>query len=71
MQFIAFQKEYFTKVDITEMKELPLSAKKAKIITTHPAGSYKLEGENKVDKLVILNPDEFWSVSKYLVIVVE
>lgn len=64
--------EYFTKVDISVSKEIQLSAKKAKVVTTHPAGSYKIEGEDgHADKLVILDSEKFWSVSKYLVIVVE
>jgi DNA repair exonuclease SbcCD ATPase subunit len=67
-----FNKGYFTKVDITNLNEIALSAKKAKLVTTHPAGSYKIEGaEGKAEKLVITNADDFWSASKYLVIVVE
>jgi len=67
-----FNKGYFTKTDISVLTEIPLGVKKAKLITTHPAGSYKLEGpEGKVEKLVIINAEEFWSASKYLVIVVE
>ena len=64
--------DYFTKVDISVTKEIQLSAKKAKLITTHPAGSYRIDGaDGRADKIVILDPDKFWSVSKYLVIVVE
>ncbi len=64
--------EYFTKVDITATKEIQLSAKKAKLVTTHPAGSYKIDGtDGHADKLIILDSDKFWSVSKYCVIVVE
>ncbi len=67
-----FNKGYFTKVDITSLSEITLGAKKAKFITTHPIGSYKIEGaEGKAEKLVIINSEEFWSASKYLVIVVE
>jgi hypothetical protein len=67
-----FNKNYFTKVDITNTQEIVLGAKKAKIVTTHPAGSYKIEGKDgKAEKLVITNTDDFWSASKYLVIVVE
>lgn len=67
-----FNKLYFTKIDISTTNSLVVSGKKAKVITTHPAGSYKLQGpEGKVEKIVITNPDEFWSVSKYLVIVIE
>lgn len=67
-----FNKGYFTKVDISTLTEIALSAKKAKMVTTHPVGSYKIEGaEGKAEKLVITNPEEFWSTSKYLVVVVE
>lgn len=64
--------EYFTKVDITRVSEVQLSSKSAKVLSTHPAGSYKIEGEDgRADKLVITDADKFWSVSKYLVIVVK
>lgn len=67
-----FNKNYFMKVDVTNFSELVLGAKKAKMVTTHPAGSYKFEGtDGRADKLVILNADDFWSASKYLVIVIE
>jgi chromosome segregation ATPase len=67
-----FNKEYFTKIDVTSVTTIPLGAKKAKMITTHPAGSYKIEGaEGKAEKLTITNPEDFWSASKYLVIVIE
>ena len=67
-----FNKTYFTKVDISTTNSIVLASKKAKLITTHPASSYKIEGENgRAEKLTITNADEFWSVSKYLVIVVE
>lgn len=67
-----FNKNYFTQVDVSETSTINLSSKKAKLITVHPTDSYKFEGpEGKVEKLVITNPEEFWSASKYLVIVVE
>lgn len=67
-----FNKNYFTKVDISQLSEITLGAKKAKLVTTHPAGSYKIEGtDGKAEKLVITNAEDFWSASKYLVIVVE
>jgi hypothetical protein len=67
-----FNKEYFTKIDITKTSTITLLGKKVKVLTTHPASSYKLEGKDgKVDKLVITDPEDFWSVSKYLVIVIE
>lgn len=66
-----FNKEYFTKVNIDETTSINIGAKKAKIITSHPSGSYKLIGEKKVERIEITNPEEFWSVSKYLVIIIE
>jgi chromosome segregation ATPase len=66
-----FDKTYFTKVDITKFKGLPVFKKKATLLTTHPAGSYKLVGNKAVDSLVVKNYGEFWSASKYLVIIAE
>ncbi len=59
-----FNKDYFTKVDITKATTITLGVSKAKLVTTHPEGTYELTGE----KLVIADPKKFWSVSKYLVI---
>jgi len=66
-----FSKDYFTQVDITKLRSIPLTKKKASLITTHPSQSYKVYGEKVSDSLVITNPKEFWSVSKYLVIVID
>jgi chromosome segregation ATPase len=66
-----FNQEYFTRVDITKLKSIPVLRKKADIITTHPSQSYKIFGEKSVDSIVISNQKEFWSASKYLVIVID
>jgi hypothetical protein len=66
-----FNREYFTKVNITQTNAISLGAKKVKLLTTHPKSSYKLIGEKPVEKLEIINPTEFWSSSKYLVIMIE
>lgn len=64
-----FNKDYFTEIDIRNMKELKLYSKRAELLTTHPAGSYVLEKDDKNQlTLVITNPKEFWSVSRYLVV---
>lgn len=62
-------KDYFKQIDVTQVMEIPVNAKKAKVVTSHPAGSFKMEGQ--VDKLVISDAAKFWSVSKYLVIMVD
>lgn len=66
-----FNKDYFTKVDASALNEIPIGAKKAKVLTSHPTSSYKLVGEKPVEKLVITNSEDFWSASKYLVIITE
>jgi DNA repair exonuclease SbcCD ATPase subunit len=66
-----FNKEYFTKIDITQVNSINIGAKKAKILSSHPSSSYKLVGEKSVEKIEILNAEDFWGASKYLVIVIE
>jgi hypothetical protein len=61
-------KSLMTKVDITTVTSIPIMKKKATVISTHPASSYKIEGDNTAENLVILNQTEFWSLSKVLVI---
>jgi chromosome segregation ATPase len=61
-------KSLMTKVDITTVTSIPIMKKKATVISAHPASSYKIEGDNTADNLVILNQTEFWSLSKVLVI---
>jgi chromosome segregation ATPase len=61
--------EDFTKVDIRNLKSIPLDVKSAKIMSVHPAGSYELVGSEKhVDELVIKDPALFWQKSRMLVI---
>jgi chromosome segregation ATPase len=64
-------KSLLTKVDVTTVTTIPIMKKKATILSTHPASSYKIEGEKTADNLVILNQAEFWSMSKVLVISVK
>ncbi|WP_294628151.1 hypothetical protein [uncultured Bacteroides sp.] len=67
-----FNKDYFTQIDIRTTKEIKLYSKRAELLTTHPTGSYELVKDDKGQlTLKITNPNEFWSVSKYLVIQVK
>ncbi len=66
-----FNKDYFTKINIEQSTYINIGAKKAKLLSNHPSGSYKMVGEKPVEKIEILNPQEFWSNSKYLVIVID
>ncbi len=60
---------YFTKIDITQMKEVAVEGDIIALITTHPVGSYKIiQGGGSHDKLEILDAEKFWSISKYLIV---
>jgi chromosome segregation ATPase len=69
-----FNKSFFTRIDITETKRIPLNAGKIKIMTDHPVNSFILETANPLDNtdknliLKINNAQEFWSTSKFLVV---
>ena len=63
---------YFTKIDITQTKEIPIHGDKVKLISVHPVDSYTLiPGTGSIDKIVILDAEKFWSASKYLIITSE
>ncbi len=65
-----FDKEAFTRIDVRETTRFDLNgAKKIKVVTAHPLDSYTIYGRKPVDSLVINNFYNFWSSSKYLVIV--
>ncbi len=60
----------FSKVDVREIKTIPINSKNAKLITKHPSNSYSLvmEGDNKIAYLEIKDPDQFWKISRYAVV---
>ena len=66
-----FNRDYFTEIDIRNFDYLRLMAKKAKLITVHPADSYHFTGKKLSDTLFIDNTAEFWKVSKYLVVLTD
>lgn len=62
-------KNNFTQIDYTQVLNIPINSKNAKVITTHPSDSYMLEKENgEYTNLRIIQPDKFWSTSKYLAV---
>lgn len=67
-----FNRDYFTKIDIRIDKEIKLYSSSARLLTSHPSGSYTLErNASKQYVLRITNPQQFWSTSKYLVVLVK
>jgi len=62
----------FTNIDITKTSTIPLHAKQALVVTSHPSDSYTIEHKEKeASQLVITNPEKFWEASKYLVVVLD
>ncbi|MBM3436784.1 MAG: hypothetical protein FJY07_11270 [Bacteroidetes bacterium] len=64
-----FNDKLFTKIDIRQVTQIPLPGKKSQIVTTHSINSYKINGEDDNRILEIVNKEEFWKSSKYLVII--
>ena len=67
-----FNRDYFIKVnDFKKLLVVQLWAKKGKLVSKHPDGSYEFvkDANNQVE-LHILDPVNFWSMTKYLVILV-
>lgn len=68
---ISYQAEQsaFIKIDIRKVTEINLNAKKAKVLSVHPQGTYTLEPDQAgMLVLKISNPNSFWEHTKYLVI---
>lgn len=63
------EKSKFIKIDIRDLKSIPVYAKKAKLLSQHPKDSYKLEKDN-TDNIVLNITDyqKFWSMTRYLII---
>lgn len=66
-----FNQSYFTKMDLRVKKDFVIANEKARIISIHPTAAYKLERNGKTNRLIIFDPEDFWKVSRYLIIVVD
>ena len=59
----------FTSLDIRKANQFPFNTKKARLISEHPVNSYRLVEENdKIAYLEIENPQEFWKLTKYVIV---
>ena len=68
----AINQSLFTKVDIRYFTEVPLQSSTPQILTQMPSSSYKIEKTGKNSSvLYVLDPNAFWSVSNYLVILLK
>lgn len=68
-----FNHDYFNKVDQRDFSEVILMAQKAKLLSFHPDSSYHYttNDESVIENLIIDKPEDFWKVSKFLVLLVE
>lgn len=66
-----FDKIFFRTGDKRILNSLPLNSTKAKLLTNHPEKSYEIKDSDNQKTLFILNPDQFWSLSNYLVVQVD
>lgn len=64
--------EYFTYASKYNLLNIPLGYKNVRLMTAHPSNSYRLSNVNEIiDSLIIINQDDFWRNSKFLVIEVK
>ena len=59
----------FTKADKRELTEIVFDAKKAIVLSAHPTEAYTISPRDGQLVLQITNPELFWSVTKYLVVI--
>ena len=62
------EKEAFVKIDQRVISEINTNAKKAKVMSVHPKGTYAFVENDGEMILNISNPEKFWQQTKYLVI---
>jgi len=66
-----FDTSVFKEVDIRDIEEIKLNSKDAKILSPAPESSYELvKGYDGNLSLHIIDPSSFWSLSKYLVVMI-
>lgn len=63
------EKSKFIKIDIRDTREVPVYAKKAKLLSDHPSDSYVLEKDSKGNITIkISDYKRFWSIAKFLIV---
>ena len=67
-----FDRSYMTRADRRSLSVIPLDAKKAKVMTSQPEDSYRLDrAASGLLSLVITNPESFWSTTNILVVKID
>ncbi|MDR2557077.1 MAG: hypothetical protein LBC49_05110 [Bacteroidales bacterium] len=56
--------------NIFEKKIIETNSAKPTILSNHPSASYSLDAKDKANvKIVIKNPEQFWKITRYLIVV--
>ena len=62
----------FTEIDRTQVSTISINAKKVKVVSKHPESSYQLVNDPNDSKVIshlkVLDPEQFWKYTDYLVI---
>lgn len=58
----------FQSIDIRTVTEIPIPAKKAKLLTPVPEDSYEIQEKGTKCSIIIRDKTKFWSVSNFLII---
>lgn len=67
-----FDKSYMTRADRRTLSVIPLDSKKAKVMTSQPADSYRIDRSSTgMLSLVITDPAAFWATTNILVVKID
>lgn len=60
----------FKSADLTNLHQINLDGRFVRMVTPHPTDSYRIT-TGSADKIIITDPEDFWSKSKYLIIIIK
>ena len=63
-----FNKDFFTRIDITRDFDITIIGENPELISSHPSNSYQFVSEDDETILRINDPDRFWGATRYLII---
>jgi len=67
-----FSDSAFVQIDRVETKSIPVNSKSAKLLSEHPSSSYQYirDKDKRIASIEISDPESFWKISKYAVVVI-
>ena len=63
--------EHFDQINILDDRSFDIGAKKATLVSSHPAHTYEFFGDTNIDSLVVDDPEAFWQHTKVMVVLVK